>query len=55
MRSVAYLLRVVGQGLRYSLASRRLMLWVLIVVAPVLVALAMVAGAAAPFAVYPFL
>lgn len=54
MRTAAYLLRVLAQSVRYALATRKIMLLVILLLAPVLVLLAMAIGVTSPFLVYPF-
>jgi hypothetical protein len=52
--SADYVLRMLFQGIHYSLSTRRATLLALLLLAPVIVAVAAVAGAGSPFFLYPF-
>ena len=54
LRTVRHVLRVLGQAVAAARPGRRLYLLLLIPLAPFLVVLALVIGALAPFAIYPF-
>ncbi|MCU1496462.1 MAG: hypothetical protein JWM47_415 [Acidimicrobiales bacterium] len=54
MRTVVYLARLSGQSVAYAFSARRPMLLLVLLLAPVLVVLALLAGVTSPFLVYPF-
>lgn len=54
MRTLIWVLRVMAQSVGYAASVRKLPLLILLALAPLLVLLAFLAGAAAPLVVYPF-
>lgn len=54
MRTIRYFARLVLQGLAYSIAERRILLLLVLVLAPLLILVAFLVGVASPFVVYPF-
>lgn len=54
MRSIRYLGRLLWQSFGYARSERKVMLLVVLVLAPILVLLAFLIGASSPFLVYPF-
>ena len=55
LRSVAYVLRLLGQTVAYARSSRRAGLVVVVLATPVVLLVAAVAGITSPFVVYPFI